>query len=217
MHEYGTGIWQLTDLFHAVGDVVSSDEGTFVIDTGDGRVDARRALSCLVEVEIGDRVLVAGPEDGALHVLAILERSGKQPIHMKLTGDVAIGVSKGQLTLAADDGLHLVSGKDLSLTSPELRVRAEQSHLMLDRVIYIGSRLLSYAKRVKLVSDVIDTFAERLSQRVKRSYRFIDEMDYVRAKEIDQASEGNISLRGENTLMTARRLVKIDGEQIHMG
>jgi len=217
MNEYGTGIWQLTDLVHAVGEVESKSGDAFTVDTGDGRVDALRAVSCLVEPDVGDRVMVAGPEDGELYVTAILARPGGQPLHLKLSGDVAVGVSKGQLPLAADEGLHLVSAKDLSVTSSELRVRAEQSHLMMDRIIHIGSRLLSHARRVKLVSDVIDTFAERLSQRVKRSYRFIDEMDYTRAKEIDQAAEGNINIRGENTLTTARRLVKIDGEQIHVG
>jgi hypothetical protein len=217
MNEYGTGIWQLTDLFHAVGEVESKTGDAFAVDTADGPVEALRAVSCLVEPEIGDRVLVAGPEHGELYVLAVLARPGGQPLHMKLSGDVALGVAKGQLTLAADEGLHLASAKDLSITSPELRIRAEQSHLVMDRITHVGSRLLSHARRIKLVADVIDTFTERLSQRVKRSYRFIDEMDYTRAKEIDQAAEGNISIRGENTLTTARRLVKIDGEQIHVG
>jgi Protein of unknown function (DUF3540) len=51
-----------------------------------------------------------------------------------------------------------------------------------------------------------------------RSYRTVTEMDQLRAERIDHvAAEQAMNLRGKDTLMTAERLVKVDGEQIHMG
>ena len=167
--------------------------------------------------EIGDRVLVAGEKETDLYVVAILARTGDGPTTIAMNGDVAVGVREGELTLAAEEGLHLVSSKDLSVTSATLRIRATEGQVVLDRLLHIGERVLTRVKRVKLVSDVIDTIAERLSQRVTRSYRFVDEMDYVRAREIDQAADKTVNIRGENTLVTAKKLVKFDGEQIHVG
>jgi hypothetical protein len=42
-------------------------------------------------------------------------------------------------------------------------------------------------------------------------------MDQLRAKRVDYTAEKSMHLHGENTLMTADSLVKLDGEHIHMG
>jgi hypothetical protein len=68
-----------------------------------------------------------------------------------------------------------------------------------------------------VVADSCDSVFDRLLQRVKRSYRFVEEHDQVRAAQIDYVAQNNASLRGENTLITAKDLVKVDGEQIHLG
>jgi len=60
-------------------------------------------------------------------------------------------------------------------------------------------------------------YRHRFSQRVKNAYRRVEGMDQLRAQHIDHAADKTMSLRGENTLMTAKQLVKVDGEQIHMG
>jgi hypothetical protein len=39
----------------------------------------------------------------------------------------------------------------------------------------------------------------------------------VRAKHIDYAAAGNAHLRGENALVSAEDLVKVNAEQIHIG
>jgi hypothetical protein len=52
---------------------------------------------------------------------------------------------------------------------------------------------------------------------VKRSYRFVEEADQVKAQRIDYAAEKSVCLRGENALVVAEELVKVDGGQIHLG
>ena len=60
-------------------------------------------------------------------------------------------------------------------------------------------------------------FAERISQRVKRLYRHVEDFEQLRADKVDYVANKTMSLRGQNTLMTAEELVKVDGEQIHLG
>ncbi len=50
-----------------------------------------------------------------------------------------------------------------------------------------------------------------------RAYRFVEEMEHVRAGSIDYAARENVRFHGRNALVTAQQLVKMDGEQIHMG
>ena len=58
---------------------------------------------------------------------------------------------------------------------------------------------------------------ERLSQRVKRSYRTVDELDQLHARQLDYKVDKTMSLRAANALLTAEQLVKVDGGQIHLG
>jgi hypothetical protein len=71
--------------------------------------------------------------------------------------------------------------------------------------------------RTTFLGGVFEAILERVFQRVKRSHRHIEERDEVRAAAIDYAATENISLRGENTLLTAEDLVKIDAKQIIVG
>jgi transglutaminase/protease-like cytokinesis protein 3 len=58
---------------------------------------------------------------------------------------------------------------------------------------------------------------ERWSQKVKRAYRKVEQIDELRAQNIDYSADQTMSLHSENALVTAEGLVKVDGEQIHLG
>ena len=58
---------------------------------------------------------------------------------------------------------------------------------------------------------------DRVSSRVKRSYRMVEECDHVRAEQIDYAAKKRLSLHGETALLTAQHLAKVEGDQIHLG
>ena len=47
--------------------------------------------------------------------------------------------------------------------------------------------------------------------------RVVEECDYLRSGEVDYRADKNMSLRGDNTMVTAKELVKVDGGQIHLG
>ena len=68
-----------------------------------------------------------------------------------------------------------------------------------------------------LVTETLDSVLDRFSQRVKRSYRTVEETDQLKAERIDYTASSTMSLHGENALVTAEQLVKVDGEQIHLG
>lgn len=160
----------------------------------------RRALSCLVQPEAGDLVLLGGPATQP-YVLAVLERAGDAPLRLAIDGDAELAADGGRLTL---------SGASLLVT-------AQQGQVLVEDLAFAGAKVAGRFGAVSLVAEAIESFVTRLLSRAKRSYRFVEETDQLRAGNIDQRATGHLNLRGETAVMHAGVLVKLDAAQIHMG
>ncbi|MRG90395.1 DUF3540 domain-containing protein [Polyangium spumosum] len=200
-----------------VGEVVRVEGDVFVVRTDGGNYRARRAKSCLLAPEVDDTVLLVVIEGQAAYVLAVLEREDGATSRIVLDGDVELKAPSGRIGMAAQEGIGLVSGKEVSVVSGSVEIRSVSGNVVLERLSLLGTLVSAELGKVKLFAGVVDSALERLSQKVKRSYRTVEEVDQVRAERIDYAAQKNMSLRGDNTLITAEQLVKVDGEQIHLG
>jgi hypothetical protein len=204
------------EIVQKAGTVVALSEGRLTVATEDGELEAKRAASCLAAPAVGDTVLVALTE-GATYVLAILERCDEAGTCVSVEGDLTIRLPTGRLRVAAQEGIDLAAGKRMSLLAGELDVRAGTGTVVLQQLSFLGRSVLAEVERLKHMGGTFDSVVERVTQKVKRSYRRVEEIEQVRAERIDYAAERNMSLRGANTLITAKELVKLDGEQIHLG
>lgn len=191
--------------------------GLAAVRTPSGVCGARRAVSCLVEPEVGDRVLVATDEEGQAFVLAVLERRAGAALRLGAEADVTWHVPGGRFSVAAARGIDLVTAGEAAVAAGALKVTAADAKLRLDEVSFLGRLVQAQAETVKLVAGALDHTLERFWQRVKRSYRFVAEQDHVRAGHLDYAAKENAHLRGKNTLLTAQQLVKVDAGQVHLG
>lgn len=195
----------------AVVTAVADDR--FVVRTRTRGLTARRAASCLVLPEPGDKVVLALSEDAA-YVLAVLER-GEAPFRLRIEGDGELDV-RGKLSVKADESVAVAS-PDVSLLSGRLDVRAVDAGLALERLSMFGRYLQGEIEKVKLLGDTFDTVFERVSQRMRRSFRTVTELEQVRTENLDMRARRTMNLHGENTVVTAKKLVKLDGDQIHVG
>jgi hypothetical protein len=203
--------------FQEAGTVVAVEGGSLSVQTESGTYRARRAFSCLVEPMEGDVVLLNGLPDGACYVLAILEREADAPARLVADGDLEVRLPQGRFVVAAQEGVDLLSAQQVSVTANEVRVTAAEGHVVVSQLSVLGSFVKAEFDKIKVLAESCDSVFDRLLQRVKRSYRFVSEHDQVRAAQLDYSAENNASLRGSNTLITAKDLVKVDGEQIHLG
>ena len=201
----------------SVGTVKLCHLHEIVVKTDHGLFKARRAFSCLVAPEAGDQVLVAGDQDHGLFVIAVLERQDGAALRIAVQGDLMLGVPNGRFTVAASNGVELASARDMHLQAAELTVQSPKATLLLDQLSCIGSRLFAQMDAIKLVGRFFDGVLERFSRKVKRSYRVVDEVDQVRSGQMDYRADKNMQLSSQNALINARDLVKIDGDQIHLG
>lgn len=201
-------------VFQETATVARRDGDAFLVVTPLSELRARRARSCLVAPEAGDRVIVATTDGGEAWVLAVLE--GASPLVVQSEGDMAIR-STGRLDLTAHDTVGVVAGEGVAVTAGRVEVKAIDAAIAFDRLTQVGQQLLTEVDRIKTVARTFDGVFDRLSQRMKRSFRRVEQIDQVKAGHVDYAADGTMSLRSDHTVMTAERLVKVDGKQVHLG
>jgi len=187
------------------------------VQTGSGRYQAQRAVSCLVQPEQDDVVLVSTAADGRCWVLAVLEREAGAGATLSVDGDLRLQPEDGRIAIASNKGVDIASGNDVSVVAAKVDVNAADGSVVLQRLSYLGRFLRSEVEKVKTVAGTFDMVMDRLSQTVKRSYRRVEEMDQLRAARIDHRADETMSLHGKNTLVTGEQLVKVDADQIHLG
>ena len=205
-----------TSVFQEIAEVVESDAAGLRVRTESGTFSARRAVSCLVEPEAGDRVLLAVPGAGDLFVLAVLSRDTEAPIRLPLGRDASLSCD-GTLSLFAARELELRAAGEVSTVATKVSTAAVESSVVVDRLRFVGRFVEAHTEQVKGVLGIVDTVLERLSQKMKRSYRYVEEIDMTRAKQVDLRAEETLSIRSDNAFVTADALMKIQGEQIHLG
>ncbi len=179
--------------------VVDRTEDGLLLELAGSVRPARLALSCLTQPEPGDLALIARTRQGVF-VLALLEREGEAPIRLALGNEAEVAASG-----------------TLRLTAETLHIEARSGRVLLDELTHIGRAVTAHVTRLRLVGDTLETLAERVLSRVRRSFRFVTETEQLRAGEIDHRAEQTLTLRGQTAFLTGETLVKVDAEQIHMG
>jgi hypothetical protein len=200
-----------------LGQVLLADGGRWVVRTAAGDYHAARATSCLVEPEPGDAVQLTCVADGRCYILAVLERPEGADVSLRADGNLRVQLTAGRFTVAAQHGIDLASGSDLRLASGRLEVTAVDGHVVLQRLSYVAHYVQGEIEKAKAFLGTLDMVVGRLSQRLQSSYRTVAGLDQTRAHSVDVVAETTMNLHGQHAVMTAEKLVKLDGEQIHVG
>jgi hypothetical protein len=184
---------------------------------GGRTVEARRAASCLLSPMVGDRV-VATISGNEAFVLGVLTREESGVSSFALGSGVAIDVDQeaGVSVRGARD-LHLGASRSVTASGEEVRVQAGRASVVAKKIEAIGASLESSFDHVRQLGRIVEVVADEVSSRLKRSLRFVSEIDQTRAGVIDTRAEGVVTIHGENTCVTARQVAKIDSNQIHIG
>jgi hypothetical protein len=172
-----------------------------------GRVSpARRAKSCLVVPEVGDRVLCA--IDGeSVFVLSVLEGSGA--LKLAVDGDLEIASREGRVALKGAQGVD-VAGKELNLVGRKGTLAFEELGL-LGRVLRVD------IDKAVLVAREVDSLCERVLSRARRVLRLVETQDVTRAGSVEVKAEKSFVVRGDSCVVAARRVAKVDGAQVKIG
>lgn len=173
------------------------DEGAELrVRTHEGTRAAVRAKSCLVVAEPGDRVLcssVSASDGDRIVVIAVVSSAPEGATTIK---------TSGKLEISAD----------------QLTIKAKSALFSLDDLRVLGRSVeATFGDKASVMAERIESRASQLLQRAKNAFRFTENLEQVRARNVDIRAESLAAVRGENTIVAARVLAKLDGEQVKIG
>ncbi|MEM9697001.1 MAG: DUF3540 domain-containing protein [Myxococcota bacterium] len=193
------------------GDLIAIEGDHHLVRHRGGSVSARVAVSCLVRPEAGDTVLVASAGVDH-HVLAILSRP-ESGVVIETEAPLTIRSSALELTGEA----VTICGDTTTLGGDEVRVFGRVGEVAVSQLSLLGRSVTARWMSVRTVADGVDAVLGRVVQRMRSHLRFVEETERVDAGDIELSAERAITAHAHDAVVLAEDLVKLDGEQVHVG
>ncbi|WP_418130275.1 DUF3540 domain-containing protein [Variovorax sp. 375MFSha3.1] len=191
--------------------------GIHTVESEGRTLRCMRAASCLLRPEIGDTVLVSGPDQRRLYLTAVAEQANAGAAHIDVQGDLTLASERGAVSVHSAKQLTLAGRDALNLGTSQLNVNAQTAECQIGRTTYRGEEVLATVMSFRVVGRVYEAVVDRLVQLSKTAFRMTESVDQVRAGQIDYQASEMARVHGRNTVVTAKDLIKADAKQIHMG
>ncbi len=193
------------------------DQRFFQIETGTGRIRAERALSCLVMPRADDEVAVVETVRGKGYIVAVLRRPGGGPVEIAVDAETHISSGSHPLRLSAGDDLELDSRGGLRLRAREAVIQAPRLQVLTEELRAIASRAWASLTETRLMARLLSVVVDHARLAAETSERDIEHLERARCGNLDLKARQTLQVRGEHVLANGRKLVRIDGDQIHLG
>ena len=196
----------------------------------EGEQRAQVAPSCLLAPEDGDVVLlcltpdlpVTGARDGMSvlpcrqHILAVLSRAEPARAAVVLPGGVCLATREGSLRIEGRQ-IDIAASAGLNARAPQFTVEAVHGDLRFVHAHASASSFTGCIGELRLVARNLSSQVGRLVQKVRSSFRTVEELDDLRAGRARWEIEGHAQLHARQATVLADGVVKIDGERIDLG
>lgn len=198
------------------GTVQGGDASAFVVQGGAGIFSATVAFSCLVVPRPGDRVLFC-VENRHCHILQVLERPTGADMRLDFPGSVECSVPRGEFQVHSGKGFTFDTPMNGRIAAASFDLTAGRGHVNAAELTLTNRRADMVTDEARMVAGSVTTIADRWTQRLKLSFRWIEELEQTSAGQLVQKVRDLFSLQSRQAVLTAKQDVKIDGERIHMG
>lgn len=178
-------------------------------------VMARRATSCLLAPRARDLVLCAHVDD-AVYVLSVLERDAEET-ELEVHGDLRIRSRTGSVRVDAAEDAELGASRAVRLRGKVMAMVAEEGSWVGRDLRLLGEQLTLDASRIRQVSTFAERVAASLKETFGRTYRDVEDSEHVRAGSMTYSLRHLLRYHADTAVMTAKKLIKLDGDQIHLG
>lgn len=201
---------------HLIGVVESvSDDAGYMVRCDGYEWRCKRAASCLLAPEVGDTVLISGPDHQRVYLLDVVEQANPEASLLQVPG--LLRVSAGKVEIESRGNIALQSAQDLTLASAKLNIQSDKGMCVVNEMEYLGKKVKSTVGFFHFIGNVYESIVDRLSWISRSSFKVTEGVEQVRAGMIDYEAEKTARLHSKYTVVTAEDLVKVDGKQIHMG
>jgi hypothetical protein len=214
----------------ATGIVCGSAGAWFFVRSNDGEHRAQVAPSCLLLPESGDSVLLcltpdlplAGVRDGMLvlpchqHILAVLARADAAQASVLLPGGVRLATQAGSLRIEGQE-IEIAATTGLKASTPQLTLEAVRGDLRFGHANASAGSVTACIGELRMFARNLTTQVDRLVQKVRNSFRTVDELDDLHAGRTRWEVEGHAQLHARQVTLLAEGAVKVDGQRIDLG
>jgi hypothetical protein len=188
------------------GRVEGKDDDVYIIRLDNGDIlSAQRAGGCLLVPETGDEALIADNGTRAF-ILTVLTREGD-------AGRIAL---PGTSAIEGDE-IAFTASQGIALEAPRISLTG-----IIGEARFKGLSLLSQwcdarISKITTVAEIWERVVGRLTERIRDSYRRIENTEQTTAGRIRTIVKGRFSVTAKNAAVTAEEEVKVDGKKIHLG
>ena len=203
-----------TSLEEAV--VIGGGNENWIIQSDAGTYKARKAVSCLVCPQIGDKVLSVSLASGGSNILAILERKQSQTTHLKFDGDVDISATKS-IRMMASERFDAYSGNEMNFDATDFSVRANTSSVVFDKLNVTGNEAKHSINKIQVLAKYIESVSETSKQVMQNSFRLVSGLESVQAGEVLQRIKKRFTVQSKQASILAEEDAKVNGKRVHLG
>jgi hypothetical protein len=167
----------------------------FTARAGDGSaLSMRKAVSCLVTPEPGDRVLAA-EAGGETYILAVLERApGREAAPLRIETEA-----------------------EIELVARRISLRAGVLDVLTDAVTMVGDAFNTLFRRSKRIVGSETVIARSTSLHAGERVSVIAQADVQQAGVLSQTVHGPFAISSQTAVVTARADIRLNGERINVG
>lgn len=179
-----------------------------LLETAGGVENARQAVSCLVRPEVNDWVLITRTPS-SVYVLAVLERAG--PDNSPTTLSV-----NGPLTISSPEEINLAS-RSAHLMNGETKITSEQVSMVAGKLEATTDEVISRSRSVRLIGKAFDLVAERVTRQAKTLLSRVQGQEVRQSGDLTQQVTRTHMQQSRQTVVDARKDLRMNAERIHMG
>ncbi|SAI69892.1 Protein of uncharacterised function (DUF3540) [Bordetella ansorpii] len=206
------------DPVHLIGTLVRRDEDGGYAVRCDGREWlARRAASCLLTPELGDTVMISGPDASRVYLIAVIEQADPASGTLEMEGRMLLRSRTADVALQAAADVRIAGREGVRVETGKLHVQADEAGCSAARMHYVAGEVQGAVGTMRLVGRVYEAVVDRLSHLSRMAFRSVGEVEQVRVGTMDYQAGQSARVHAPYTVVTADALVKVDAKQVHMG
>ncbi|MEA3492240.1 MAG: DUF3540 domain-containing protein [Campylobacterota bacterium] len=180
--------------------VKERNQESIVVQNKQVSLQAKKATSCLVEPNIGDKVLLCiDGED--VYIIAILEQATDAPLEIVTEQSLSIQSSSGDITLNAQESLNAF---------------AQNATMVIPKVSLLAKVVTLKSKALNTIATSYQGFIERVTSRHKTLITSVESHEEHQSGSSRRVVNGSDIHQVQESITTAEGQVKIDAAQINI-
>lgn len=185
----------------AEGILAGGLEGGWLVERGGRMIVARRAASCLLVPEAGDRVLTADTASGCFILAVLLRAADDAPAELAVAGADSLLVRAPRVTLRTDEAR--IDAGTLTAAGRRLTVLYDEAAATVGRLTAV----------VTLAHSVVD----RLLQQARSITRTVEGVETVKATHLVLEATETVVVKGRQSFVGAEEDAVVRGKRVNLG